>query len=152
MAPKKDVSNGRKGLWDKFKYWSNSNRNGGVEQEDKPSRYEEFYTKHQEMIRIFCYLVLFGAFLAFLIAGLVINFQQTLPLLIITAVVIGYLIYAYIRDTYGNTIYKVAIEPVLRFIDAKWWILKWFAHDSSTVTLQTVSYLLMYIYLLVYFF
>ena len=126
MAPIKNSPNGRKSMWGKFKNWSKSNGNGDVAQEDKPSRYEEFYIKHKKTIRINFYLLLAGAFLAFLIAGLVLNFRKTLPLLIITLVVIGYNIYAYIRDTWGHRVYKTVIEPVSHFIDEKWWILRWF--------------------------
>ncbi|EDV25380.1 uncharacterized protein TRIADDRAFT_24504 [Trichoplax adhaerens] len=122
------MSNSRRGLFGKVKNWSKANGHTNVEQDGKPSPCEEFYNKHQKVIRINFYLLLIGAFFAFLIAGLILNFPKTLPLLIITVTVIGYLIYAYIRDNYGGAIYNAVFKPILNFVDEKWWILKWLVY------------------------
>jgi len=80
--------------------------------------------KYSKQINISILVILALGVTAYLIAAMVRNFDRAVTLLVIWSLVVGYSIYAFIRDKFGKSILKI-LRPWTKFVDNNMSWIKW---------------------------
>nr|XP_002734465.1 PREDICTED: solute carrier family 28 member 3-like [Saccoglossus kowalevskii] len=101
-----------------------------------------FYEEYQRYIWYGIYVALIVGYFAYLIYACYYDFQQALPLVVITALVLLFILYVLLRDNFGEACNTACIKPFLAFLDSKWYFLRWFVYIGLLAVL--VVFLVVY--------
>ncbi|XP_077999827.1 solute carrier family 28 member 3-like [Glandiceps talaboti] len=103
---------------------------------------DQFYVQNKKPIHYIIYGILIAGFFAYLIYACYYNFQKAIALVVMTVLTLLYILYMLIRDNFGDNIFDNCIKPVLKSVDQKWYILKWFVYIALLAVI--VVFLVLY--------
>ena len=82
-------------------------------------------SKHGHTLKILVCVICLILYLIYLISALIYDLDNSISLIVITSIVVVLIVYAYVKDKYGDRIDQAVISPFNRWKDRQWHILKW---------------------------
>nr|XP_006814105.1 PREDICTED: solute carrier family 28 member 3-like [Saccoglossus kowalevskii] len=85
----------------------------------------KWFTKYKRYLWLSTKVLLFAMFVAYFVVALKYDVNNAISLIVLTSCVIFCVMYALIRDHFGDKVYRVCIKPIRRFIIQHYNIVRW---------------------------